>query len=759
MMFEYGRGLRAFCILSVFVTLAGCAGNGDSPVAPTATPTSTSTPTTPPSATPTRSSTPSPSFSTTPTLTNTATNTEKPTATPTATPSRTQTPLPTSTASPSATATASASATATFEPGTCNDPAVQAVEPLCALDSATVACEFLIEENCLYPYPSSFFLKPDSSTATGYRVNFTRPAMPANTRKIRVDPTEWNTLDGFSPGSMILSLFPQGVDLVASGAAQLPDYRHSIDADSPTVLLDADTGEHVLHFVELDAQATKDSTRALIIRPGVRLKERGHYIVAIRGLKDLNGSAIEARHAFQILRDGLDTPVNAIKARRSHFEDIFTKLEGAGVARNNLLLAWDFVVASSEALTSRAVSARDQALAANGPGAPPFEITSVEDNYNDKIFRRVRGTFTVPLFMTSSTPPASYNLDSNGVPQQNGTTTAPFTIIIPRVDVEGAQPQPGRALIYGHGLLGSGEGEITSGPQQSLASRFGFVIGATDWIGLSENDVNNSIRILADFSHFNQLADRLQQAFINFIFLGRLMTSENGLNSRPEFQFNGVPIINTQELYYDGNSQGGIEGGAYLALSPDTKRGVLGVGAANYSTLLQRSVDFDTFQFVFKQNYLNELDRAVLFGLIQQLWDRGEPNGYTSHLISNPLPNTPAKKVLLQNGINDSQVAHIATVIQARSLGIPAVAPSAYPSFGIPEMEAPFDGSAWTPYDVHGSPPPLANIAPPFENGVHEAVRRLDEAQLQIDAFLRPDGSVQNFCGGPCSFTNVPNVQ
>ncbi|HVM95769.1 MAG TPA: hypothetical protein VMT89_05240, partial [Candidatus Acidoferrales bacterium] len=175
--------------------------------------------------------------------------------------------------------------------------------------------------------------------------------------------------------------------------------------------------------------------------------------------------------------------------------------------------------------------------------------------------------------------------------------------------------------------------------------------------------------------------------------------------------------------------------------------------------LLQRSVDFSTFGFVFNQNYTNEIQRALMFGLMQQLWDRGEPNGYTAHLISDPLPNTPAKKILMQNGINDSQVAHIATVIQARSLGIPAVAPSVYPSFGIPEMEPPFDGSAWNPYDVHGSPPPLANLPPAFENGVHEAVRRLDAAQRQIDAFLRPDGTVQSFCGGPCSFTNVPNVQ
>src|SRR5205814_7340496 len=119
--------------------------------------------------------------------------------------------------------------------------------------------------------------------------------------------------------------------------------------------------------------------------------ETHRYIVALRGLKDKSGAAIEPPAAFRILRDGSSTPVQAINARREHFEDIFARLGSAGVGRDDLILAWDFVVASGEAITSRALAARDQALAANGPDAPPFEVTSVEDNYSGDIFRRIRG--------------------------------------------------------------------------------------------------------------------------------------------------------------------------------------------------------------------------------------------------------------------------------------------------------------------------------------------------------------------------------
>jgi hypothetical protein len=753
------------CLLAVacgaLVFAFGVAGCGsDHETVPTPTPTRSATPThTVPPATATRSpsATTTPSPKATPTLSPTTTPSPlppTPTISPTVTASQTRTQTPTTTPS----AAASASPTPTFEPGTCFDPTVQATEPLCALDLAPQICDFLVPEYCLYPYPSSFYLRPAPSTATGYRVNYPRDAMPPNARGVHIDPKEWNTLDGFSPGSMMLALFPEGVDLAASQAPPITNYARSLEADSPTVILDATTGERVLHFAELDADGTTDANRSLILRPGIRLREGHRYIVALRHLRDRSGNEIQPRRAFQVLRDRIVTPVQAIESRRAHFEDIFTKLEEAGIERESLLLAWDFVVASSEALTGRALAARDQALAAVGSGAPAFEVTAVDDNFSERICRRVRGTYRVPLFLTRDRPPAAYNLDENGIPRQNGWAQAPFTVIIPCSAISPV-PVPGRPMIYGHGLFGTGAGEVTAGPQQTLASRFGFIIAATDWIGMSDEDLDNTFRIIGDLSRFNQLADRLQQSLINQILLGQLLLADDGLVAHPAFQFDGVPIIDRRELFYHGNSQGGIEGAAFMALAPNLVRGVLGVGASNYSFLLQRSIDFNPFFFVLAQAYPNVVDRAVLYGLIQQLWDRAEPNGYLSRLIENPLPNTPAKKILIHTGINDSQVSHYATEIQVRSLGIPAMAPSAYPAFGIPEREAPFDGSAWVPFDVGGSAPPLDNRPPEFENGVHEAVRRLDAAQRQLDAFLRPDGRVENFCGGPCVFRDVPGVR
>ena len=101
-------------------------------------------------------------------------------------------------------------------------------------------------------------------------------------------------------------------------------------------------------------------------------------------------------------------------------------------------------------------------------------------------------------------------------------------------------------------------------------------------------------------------------------------------------------MLDTRRLFYDGNSQGGIMGGSLTALAPDFNRAVLGVPGMNYSTLLRRSVDFDMYAQFLYANYPNELERPLILSLIQNLWDRGEANGYAHHMTRDPYAEHPA---------------------------------------------------------------------------------------------------------------------
>ena len=84
---------------------------------------------------------------------------------------------------------------------------------------------------------------------------------------------------------------------------------------------------------------------------------------------------------------------------------------------------------------------------------------------------------------------------------------------------------------------------------------------------------------MGDFSGFNTVADRMQQGFLNMLFLGRAMIHPAGLSAHAAFQKNGQSVLDTTRLFYDGNSQGGIMGGGLTAVAPDYDRAALGCRA------------------------------------------------------------------------------------------------------------------------------------------------------------------------------------
>ena len=126
-----------------------------------------------------------------------------------------------------------------------------------------------------------------------------------------------------------------------------------------------------------------------------------------------------------------------------------------------------------------------------------------------------------------------------------------------------------------------------------MANEHNFVFCATKWIGMADEDIGTAIGILGEFSNFPKLTDRLQQSMVNQLFLARLMIHPSGFVANPAFQdASGNPVIDTSDVFYDGNSQGGIFGGTVMSVAQDITRGVLGVPGMNYSLLLTRSTDF-----------------------------------------------------------------------------------------------------------------------------------------------------------------------
>jgi hypothetical protein len=704
--------------------------------------------------------------------------------------------------------------------------------------SSNLGCDPLDAAACLLPFPNDLFTTADATTATGRRIDFNPAAMPRGGAEVTeggegkpIDPLEWNRNDGFSPGSMVITYVPD-LDLhVTWGTQDRPhsdvginepgyfDYRDHItdiglyqNDDAPMVILNTATGERHPFWSELDIHpgAVGAGEQLLILRPAVNFEEGTRYVVALRNLKRTDGSVIEPEAEFATYLAGSGE-------RQAYFDtSIFPTLDTAGIAKDDLYLAWDFTVASERNLAERMLHMRDDAFGrilgdtdlTDGTTAdsavPDFVVDSTEDR-NDtwtdshgqphtQQIRRVRGRVTVPNYMDriqqteghvqasgqASVPavggvyydipaPGSrlLDLDLDGLPDQNPAEPEVNVPFVCDVVLDGDARY---GVLYGHGLLGTRDqiGDVRS-PRRNGP----FYGCAADWWGMSTSDVPTVLAILTDLSHFPSLADRAQQGFLNFMLLGRAMIHPDGFATDPAFQQDGASLIaNGHEtpLYYDGNSQGGIMGGSLVAVSPDIDRAILGVPGMNYSTLLNRSVDWEgelvlepdlpAYSVPFYAQYQDPVERQVVFSLMQMLWDRGEANGYAQHMTTDPLPNTPRHDVMLQVAFSDHQVANVSAEVEGRTIGAPIMVPGladgrhweAEPYFS-ETATYPHQGSALVYWDSGNATPPNGNL-PPDHNGDPHGHPRSEPAAGWQEAHFLLTGQMVDVCNGGLYLTD-----
>ena len=519
---------------------------------------------------------------------------------------------------------------------------------------------------------------------------------------------------------------------------------HSLDADSPTVIIDADTGEHIAHFSELDVAAAKTpDQQAFMIRPAVRLEDGHRYIVAIRNVVDAQGKPLAPSPAFAALRDGTPSTEPSVDLRRSLYDDIFKRLGSAGVQRDNLQLAWDFTTASRENNTGRLLSMRDEALAEVGAQGPSYTIDTVEKDPDANIAVRIEGKMTVPLYLDKPDPGASMMLDAQGHPVKNGTAQFPFLFLLPK----SATPQnPATVMWYGHGLLGD---RYEADSYHDLANLYNYAIISTDFSGMASEDQNNVISVVSggDISTFHTIADRLQQGILNALLATRM--AGGTLAQDPSLQLNGQSLVSPTAKVYFGGSQGGILGATYMALSTDVTRGVLAVPGQSYNLMLQRSVDFDQFFGLMNLTYKSPLDIQMALDLTQMLWDRAEPSGYSRYIQQNMLPNTPAHSVLMLVAIGDHQVTTLSAHLMARSIGAKNLKPVNRSIWGIDEVDAPYKGSAMIEYDFGLPPEPITNEPMRAGQDPHPRIREVASAGKTLNDFLQT-GVAEANCTGPC---------
>lgn len=611
-------------------------------------------------------------------------------------------------------------------------------------------CDGLHPGHCLMPFPSDYFRA--SLDGGGFGLRFGPETLPAyGTAGKHLRSVALEDADGWGSATPIMFTYP-GATLL--GAPPVFDPAAGLEPDSLTVLLDAETGERVAHWAEFDYLTLGEDDPLIALRPAAPLARDRRFIVAIRGLTDVDGIALPAMPGFEALRDQTASRTVGVHARRARFDaEIFAPLDAAGLARDDLQLAWDFTTATAVNGYGPLLAMRDRLMVQIGAEGPAITIVSVEADDDDPDIRvSITATAQIPSFIL---PPDDkglrrLRLDVDGLPIIDGMETIEFEMQVPHAAFDGGDAVG--VMMYGHGLLGS-KNEARGRYLKRMAQTHRFIILATDMQGMAESDIGVWLRNLtSDPTAFPWFSEKPMQGVVNQLALLRLVKGR--LGDTPELQFPdgeaaGTPIFDADDLMYYGNSQGGTIGTLMMALTPDIPRGVLGVPGCCYPMLLQRNADFvGQYVSIFDNIIPNRIEFALVLGLLGTGFDRLDPFTFGPYVTDEPLPGTPPHAVLLQIAKQDPSVHNQVSHMLARAIDAPLLTPAVRPIWGLPTTPYPQTGSGVVEFDFALADDDTPQT-PPELNGSHGWLRAVPEAQVQMMRFLRT-GQITDTCPAPC---------
>jgi hypothetical protein len=624
----------------------------------------------------------------------------------------------------------------------------------CSDDSSTsdipAECNPLDGTTCMLPWPSAAYEVADPSTPTGVRLALPAEAMPVNIDGIAVDPAPYNRFDGFPPSAPVIVVAANGFSGTGLPGPESPEA--SLAADSPIVLWNMNTHERAPFFAEIDQNVADPTKRALIIRPVIRLAPASRYAVFLRDrLRDASGGPLTSPPAFAAVRDGgtYEHP----RLPRDHYDAIFAEATAAGLTKDELYLAWDFHTASDEFLQSDLLSMRTQGLAAMGAVGANLTFTATPREADpNKVWKAYIGTFTSPDFLTNGEADNSIlRRGADGLPVRQGMRNANFAAILPKCAETATGPLP--VVIFGHGLFGSGEDYLDDGFLQTVADRYCYVVFGGDFIGLTSRQFAVTAAAANDLNKGQWITEKLAQSVIDFIALEHAIRGP--MRAAPEFKRGALELIDPTKVYYLGGSLGGIMGNVFMAYDPTITRGALGVPGGAWTMLFERSIAWSALKGAATGAYPDPLIYELLVNLLGMKFEPYDPITTAGNVIADPLPNTPAKQILMWEAIGDCLVNNYSTELVARTMGLSMLTPSVRTPWGLPTAGGTMT-SAVTVLDEHPTPlpPSTTNVQPEEDNGTHSGVNKRQAVLDQVRAFILT-GEITQTCqvGGqpaPC---------
>jgi hypothetical protein len=601
-------------------------------------------------------------------------------------------------------------------------------------------CNALGETGCVLPWPSSVYERDDASSPTGVRLDLPLGALPINSDGIEIDTAKINERTGFSPMSQILLTFEAGID--PANLVGYDDIGRSLTDDSPTVIVNMTTGERVAHFAEIDVnEIDKPGEQVMYLRPATRLDGGTRYAVGIRStLRDKMGRPLEPTAGFKATRDGGSSGHARLDRVRKRMPDVIAAL---GVAKEELVIAFDFMTADDAALIADPLAARDAAMAVVG-NADNVQYTIKSDMVAPEagIARIIRLEYVTP--QVADLTGKGFHRGDDGKVVVNGTTTTTASIVIPSCATATSKAQ---LAIFGHGFFG-GLDESTGGYIRAFSKATCTIVVGGLWRGMSSDEIPDAVLALNDLNLMHGFGERIWQGMVDFMTLTKLA---KGKLAREVLVDNAdKSIVDTTQMYYYGISQGAILGSTLFAYDPTLTRGVLSVGAANWAVMFERSNNWSVYSLPLKGAYGGVMNSVILQQVVEMGFELVDGGTIAPAIRAGGLPGAaPNKQYLMQMSMGDCAVPNLASEYQARSLGFSLLGPTVKMPYGFTPTTDPLSSGFVIMNESPEPLPPATNETFNYDNPAHESLRRRQAAVDQIMHFTKT-GEITNYCTGAC---------
>jgi hypothetical protein len=539
------------------------------------------------------------------------------------------------------------------------------------------------DASALPPVPDDFYLVPDATTLTGWRIDLPAPDRPADVRGLLQNIIDdVGVVDGWSPLAPLvieLSEAPDPASLPLTAAA-------SLDPLAAIALFDLTPGSATrgqrLPFdlkVREDTIVGKPTRHSLVIFPSIPLPPGGRVGLVIG--RRMLATASQPFAPSPFFAGALAAPSASETAATARVRALAGEvLAGMAVDASvpmppeDVALALRISVRSTSTLPDDmlAMKAEVQALAPQGFVIDRIEVAPFAD-----VAAVVEGRWFAPDWRDG----LKLARGADGLPRIHGTVEVPFVLALPEAALDGPVP----ITMYQHGNPGSSREVRSQSFRFSAADGFA-VIGFTDTLN-REVGMDAAAQTLAIFANLllgNGVADFWSQTYGEQMAFLELILSLGDLDLLPVGNPDGVPDLDVEApLTYVGISQGANHGQAFMAYAPEIRAGALVTGGTRLAEILfhQDGADGASFTGLVPQFVPNIEAPEIWAGLslFQMAFDRQDPQNHAEFIYRNrvEVSGTTAKpSLLVVEGLDDPQVTNNSTRSLAWILGpIPHLGP------------------------------------------------------------------------------------